>query len=142
MSSQFGDSESLSDINPTTAFLLFRSAISCCRVTEESLVSLDLANTRRNGLHMHAPGLRPISPPPTHFLVPSKSPPASCHLSKPALPTAEMDLAVEPAPAMTEDGLEKLAIILMGVTGSGKSTFISLLTDQNVEVGHGLESRE
>ncbi|KAK4455331.1 P-loop containing nucleoside triphosphate hydrolase protein [Podospora aff. communis PSN243] len=33
-----------------------------------------------------------------------------------------------------------MAIILMGVTGSGKSTFISLLTDQKVEVGHGLES--
>ncbi|KAK1750450.1 P-loop containing nucleoside triphosphate hydrolase protein, partial [Echria macrotheca] len=35
---------------------------------------------------------------------------------------------------------EKLAVILMGVTGSGKSTFISLLSDQDVEVGHGLES--
>ncbi|KAK0651103.1 P-loop containing nucleoside triphosphate hydrolase protein [Cercophora newfieldiana] len=39
-----------------------------------------------------------------------------------------------------DHGCEKLAIILMGVTGSGKSTFISLLTRQNVEVGHGLES--
>jgi hypothetical protein len=28
----------------------------------------------------------------------------------------------------------------MGVTGSGKSTFISLLADQSVTVGHGLES--
>jgi GTPase Era involved in 16S rRNA processing len=51
-----------------------------------------------------------------------------------------MVLKVQPPPAMTEDRLEKLAVILMGVTGSGKSTFISLLTDQNVEVGHGLES--
>ncbi|GAB1310769.1 GTP-binding protein A [Madurella fahalii] len=28
----------------------------------------------------------------------------------------------------------------MGVTGAGKSTFISLLADQHVEVGHGLQS--
>ncbi|KAK3291802.1 uncharacterized protein B0H64DRAFT_240816 [Chaetomium fimeti] len=86
------------------------------------------------------PGLRPISAPPTHFLVSSKSRPASCHLSKAAPPTDEMILKVQPPPAMTEDRVEKLAIVLMGVTGSGKSTFISLLTDQNVEVGHGLES--
>jgi type IV secretory pathway VirB4 component len=28
----------------------------------------------------------------------------------------------------------------MGVTGSGKSTFISKLADQAVTIGHGLES--
>jgi len=30
----------------------------------------------------------------------------------------------------------------MGATGSGKSTFISLLADQDVEVSHGLGSRK
>jgi hypothetical protein len=34
----------------------------------------------------------------------------------------------------------ELAILIMGVTGSGKSTFISRLTDDNVEIGHSLES--
>ena len=32
--------------------------------------------------------------------------------------------------------------IVMGVTGAGKSTFISLLTEANVEVGHELQSSE
>lgn len=32
--------------------------------------------------------------------------------------------------------------MVMGVTGAGKSTFISLLTDANVEVGHELQSSE
>ncbi|KAK3349276.1 P-loop containing nucleoside triphosphate hydrolase protein [Lasiosphaeria hispida] len=35
---------------------------------------------------------------------------------------------------------ETVVIVLMGVTGSGKSTFISLLADQPVRIGHGLES--
>ncbi|ORX97295.1 P-loop containing nucleoside triphosphate hydrolase protein [Clohesyomyces aquaticus] len=34
----------------------------------------------------------------------------------------------------------ELAILVMGVTGSGKSTFISRLTEENVEIGHSLES--
>ncbi|KAM7197445.1 P-loop containing nucleoside triphosphate hydrolase protein [Naviculisporaceae sp. PSN 640] len=32
------------------------------------------------------------------------------------------------------------AVVVMGATGSGKSTFISLLADEEVEVSHGLES--
>ncbi|KAH6656404.1 hypothetical protein BKA67DRAFT_551820 [Truncatella angustata] len=36
-----------------------------------------------------------------------------------------------------EDGV---VVIVCGVTGAGKSTFISLLADQSVEVGHTLES--
>lgn len=32
--------------------------------------------------------------------------------------------------------------MVMGVTGAGKSTFISLLTEANVEVGHELQSSE
>lgn len=45
-------------------------------------------------------------------------------------------------------GLEPQAndvfIALMGVTGSGKSTFISLLTDsgEDIKVGHGLQACE
>jgi len=35
---------------------------------------------------------------------------------------------------------EDIVIAVMGVTGSGKSTFISKLADQPVTVGHGLES--
>lgn len=33
-----------------------------------------------------------------------------------------------------------IVIAVMGVTGSGKSTFISQLVDQEVPVGHGLRS--
>jgi predicted GTPase len=33
-----------------------------------------------------------------------------------------------------------LAVLLLGLTGSGKSTFISLLVEQNVVVGHRLTS--
>lgn len=33
-----------------------------------------------------------------------------------------------------------LIFMVMGVTGAGKSTFISLLTDEDVEVGHQLQS--
>jgi GTP-binding protein EngB required for normal cell division len=32
------------------------------------------------------------------------------------------------------------AVLLLGLTGSGKSTFISLLAEQNVVVGHSLTS--
>jgi ABC-type transport system involved in cytochrome bd biosynthesis fused ATPase/permease subunit len=31
-------------------------------------------------------------------------------------------------------------VAVMGVTGAGKSTFISLLSDQDVNIGHDLES--
>ncbi|KAF2745785.1 hypothetical protein M011DRAFT_459693 [Sporormia fimetaria CBS 119925] len=41
-----------------------------------------------------------------------------------------------PSPIKTSD----LAILIMGVTGSGKSTFISRLTEANVGIGHSLES--
>jgi hypothetical protein len=37
---------------------------------------------------------------------------------------------------------ESVAIAVMGVTGSGKSSFISLLADQRVEISHGLHSGE
>lgn len=33
-------------------------------------------------------------------------------------------------------------IAVMGVTGAGKSTFISTLTDEEVEIGHDMESCE
>lgn len=33
-----------------------------------------------------------------------------------------------------------MVIALMGVTGSGKSSFISLLADQDVEISHSLHS--
>ena len=33
-----------------------------------------------------------------------------------------------------------IIIAIMGVTGAGKSTFISLLSDQEIEIGHGLQS--
>ena len=36
----------------------------------------------------------------------------------------------------------KDAVLLMGLTGSGKSTFISLLAEEEVEIGHKLESCE
>ncbi|KAH7133895.1 P-loop containing nucleoside triphosphate hydrolase protein [Dactylonectria macrodidyma] len=35
---------------------------------------------------------------------------------------------------------DSAVILIMGVTGAGKSSFISLLADQEVEVGHSLES--
>lgn len=35
-----------------------------------------------------------------------------------------------------------LFFMIMGVTGAGKSTFISLLTEENVEVGHALQSSQ
>lgn len=35
-----------------------------------------------------------------------------------------------------------VVIAVMGITGSGKSTFISKLADQEVPVGHGLKSSE
>lgn len=36
---------------------------------------------------------------------------------------------------------DDVIIAVMGVTGSGKSTFISLLAQEEVKVGHSLESR-
>jgi ABC-type transport system involved in cytochrome bd biosynthesis fused ATPase/permease subunit len=35
---------------------------------------------------------------------------------------------------------DDIVIAIMGVTGSGKSTFISLLAEQSVQVGHSLTS--
>ena len=35
---------------------------------------------------------------------------------------------------------KKIVIAVFGMTGTGKSTFISKLTGQNVEIGHGLQS--
>jgi hypothetical protein len=35
-----------------------------------------------------------------------------------------------------------IIIAVMGVTGAGKSTFISLLSDEKIEIGHGLKSCE
>jgi len=37
-------------------------------------------------------------------------------------------------------GHKDVLLAVMGVTGAGKSTFISLLTKENVQIGHGLES--
>ena len=35
---------------------------------------------------------------------------------------------------------DDIIIAIMGVTGAGKSTFISLLTHEKIEIGHGLQS--
>jgi ABC-type proline/glycine betaine transport system ATPase subunit len=35
-----------------------------------------------------------------------------------------------------------IIIAIMGVTGAGKSTFIALLCDEEIEIGHGLQSCE
>ncbi|KAL6821263.1 P-loop containing nucleoside triphosphate hydrolase protein [Trichoderma camerunense] len=40
-------------------------------------------------------------------------------------------------PGFSEDSV---AIVVMGGTGAGKSTFVSLLTDEQVEIGHDLKS--
>lgn len=41
-----------------------------------------------------------------------------------------------------EPSPEDIWIAVTGVTGAGKSTFISLLVDQEIEIGHGLSSGE
>jgi ABC-type phosphate transport system ATPase subunit len=46
-----------------------------------------------------------------------------------------LDSVVNPHPS-------DIIIAVMGVTGAGKSTFISLCTDVRVQVGHGLQSRQ
>jgi ABC-type multidrug transport system ATPase subunit len=35
---------------------------------------------------------------------------------------------------------DDIIVAVMGVTGAGKSTFISLLSDEEIEIGHGMES--
>lgn len=40
----------------------------------------------------------------------------------------------------TNFGKDDIVIALMGITGAGKSTFISLLADDYVQVGHELTS--
>ncbi|KAH7123528.1 P-loop containing nucleoside triphosphate hydrolase protein [Dendryphion nanum] len=52
----------------------------------------------------------------------------------------ELELTSPHPPSLKEPFRNELAILLMGVTGSGKSTFISRLTGQNVEIGHSLGS--
>ncbi len=41
-----------------------------------------------------------------------------------------------------ESSLQSIFIAVMGVTGAGKSSFISLCSDEVVEVGHDLTARE
>ncbi|KAF3921550.1 hypothetical protein AA313_de0202749 [Arthrobotrys entomopaga] len=43
-------------------------------------------------------------------------------------------------PPGSKFGPHDLFIAVMGITGSGKSSFISLLSDEPVEIGHGLQS--
>ncbi|KAK6539329.1 hypothetical protein TWF694_009562 [Orbilia ellipsospora] len=43
-------------------------------------------------------------------------------------------------PPANKFGPHDLFIAVMGITGSGKSSFISLLSDEPVEIGHGLKS--
>jgi len=35
---------------------------------------------------------------------------------------------------------DDIIIAVMGVTGAGKSTFISLLSNEEIKIGHGLQS--
>jgi len=37
---------------------------------------------------------------------------------------------------------DECVILVTGITGSGKSSFIKLLSDQDVAVGHGLKAGE
>jgi ATPase subunit of ABC transporter with duplicated ATPase domains len=37
---------------------------------------------------------------------------------------------------------DDIVIAVMGVTGAGKSSFISLLSDEDIGIGHGLQSCE
>ncbi|KAK7902298.1 hypothetical protein LTR67_001943 [Exophiala xenobiotica] len=50
----------------------------------------------------------------------------------------------DPQPQADGDDLafskNDIIIAVMGVTGAGKSTFISLLSDQEIKIGHGLQS--
>lgn len=43
-------------------------------------------------------------------------------------------------PPTVDEPAKQLAILVMGITGSGKSTFISRLTTDDVTIGHSLES--
>lgn len=45
-------------------------------------------------------------------------------------------------PPTVDEPAKQLAILVMGITGSGKSTFISRLTTDDVTIGHSLESCE
>ncbi|KAF2174954.1 hypothetical protein K469DRAFT_684828 [Zopfia rhizophila CBS 207.26] len=56
-----------------------------------------------------------------------------------ALPAQEGEIFRHPN-FQQSSSTSDLAILIMGVTGSGKSTFISRLTEQSVEIGHSLES--
>jgi len=65
--------------------------------------------------------------------------------SQPAF-TSTMDSATpavishDSSPVSVGDEEDLLVVLLLGLTGSGKSTFISLLAEQNVVVGHNLTS--
>ena len=74
----------------------------------------------------------------------------------PPIPPRPSDLEIKARPesAMTAEDADKTEslpdedvfnpadplFVVMGVTGAGKSTFISLLSEDDVEVGHGLQS--
>ena len=45
-----------------------------------------------------------------------------------------------PPPLIFLNSLEDVVIILIGLTGSGKSSFISLYLDRKLEIGYELES--
>jgi Cdc6-like AAA superfamily ATPase len=64
------------------------------------------------------------------------------HIYYPQLPSVHpiQDSKMVLRPYLTEEQPSNVAILLMGLTGSGKSTLISLLTDQSVQVGHSLDS--
>jgi predicted GTPase len=53
---------------------------------------------------------------------------------------ATLDLGAQQRLQSQRTTAGELAILVMGVTGSGKSTFINRLTEENVEIGHSLES--
>ncbi|KAF3921970.1 hypothetical protein ABW20_dc0103622 [Dactylellina cionopaga] len=56
-----------------------------------------------------------------------------------APPPVQQSHRAPTAPA-SKFGPDDLFIAIMGITGSGKSSFISLLSDEPVEIGHGLKS--
>ena len=50
------------------------------------------------------------------------------------------DFVAQPIPQVRRFNKDDILMATMDVTGAGKSTFVSLLTDERVEIGHDLQS--